>query len=733
MSAGARRAPRRPARRPPELRAQAAVLPRALGRPRSRASQARSVLGTELRGILRDRRALFAGVVLPVLLYPLIFLGQGWLDRTARESIEAQEVRVLLALDAAPPELAAAIRAGLEATGRVQLVRAEEDALARLAAARDAGPGAGGGRREAGAEERRAARELLDGRPIDLGELLPELEGRGIEVERRGHALLEALPGTPLCFLLYADRASERAGAARERIRQVLEELARAGRSERITRHLGADPAAGLALEVHDVASAADRTGSTLGRLLPLLAVLVVLSGASFAALSAFAGEREGGTLETLLVQPVPARALAWGKLAAVALVGVATLGLNVASVLGSLALGLGEVSGLTGGDSHPASVGLTRFALASVLLVPLVLLLAGALSLLAVRARSFREGQHYVLPLILCAMPPVALGAMGDLELDVLLALVPLTGATLAVRDALAGSLAPGLGILTFLAHGAFAALCAALVATRLDAERLLAGGAPREESARRQLASRDALRLGWAAVIGMYLVGGFLQAKSPVWGLAASLWLGLLPLAIVAALALRRRLDAPLTAILGLRRPRFAHLLGALLLAPGLARAMGHFLEWQMRLLPLPQGPGQEFFPPELLALGPVQSVLLLALTPAICEELFFRGSLLSGLRRDLSSAACVGWQALLFGLAHASIHRLAPTALLGALLALVVLRARSLWVAVVLHGVYNGWLVTAARNPCFDHPALPFAAALGALLLLAPPPRAARDSRA
>src|SRR5690606_12252725 len=108
--------------------------------------------------------------------------------------------------------------------------------------------------------------------------------------------------------------------------------------------------------------------------------------------------------------------------------------------------------------------------------------------------------------------------------------------------------------------------------------------GRAPEEEAARRRLAARDALRFGWTAVIGLYLVGGFLQAKSPVWGLAASLWLVLLPLAIGAACALRPRLDAPVTGILGLRRPSIAHLVGALLVAPGLARLMGLFLEAQM-----------------------------------------------------------------------------------------------------------------------------------------------------
>ena len=66
------------------------------------------------------------------------------------------------------------------------------------------------------------------------------------------------------------------------------------------------DPGRGLDAEALDVASSEAAGGAALGRLLPLLSVLVVLSGGAFAALSAFAGERESQTLETLLVQPVP-------------------------------------------------------------------------------------------------------------------------------------------------------------------------------------------------------------------------------------------------------------------------------------------------------------------------------------------------------------------------------------------------------------------------------------------
>ena len=89
---------------------------------------------------------------------------------------------------------------------------------------------------------------------------------------------------------------------------------------------MSVDPARGLDLEAVDLARPGDTSGATLGRWLPLLAVMVLLSGGSYAALAVFAGEREAGTLETLLVQPVPAEQIALGKFLAVLSAGSLTL-----------------------------------------------------------------------------------------------------------------------------------------------------------------------------------------------------------------------------------------------------------------------------------------------------------------------------------------------------------------------------------------------------------------------
>jgi membrane protease YdiL (CAAX protease family) len=83
---------------------------------------------------------------------------------------------------------------------------------------------------------------------------------------------------------------------------------------------------------------------------------------------------------------------------------------------------------------------------------------------------------------------------------------------------------------------------------------------------------------------------------------------------------------------------------------------------------------------------------------------------------------------WQALFFGAAHASVYRFAPTAAVGALLAGVGLRARSVLPCMLLHAAYNGLLVSAALGGV-EWAASPWLALLGlpgaALLCFTGPP--------
>lgn len=220
----------------------------------------------------------------------------------------------------------------------------------------------------------------------------------------------------------------------------------------------------------------------------------------------------------------------------------------------------------------------------------------------------------------------------------------------------------------------------------------------------------SRNASRLfalacGVAGVAAIVLGGRALRAWNPLWGLFATLWLVLpaltwLTLACIARGARERAVDR-----LQLRWPRAGDALAALLLAPALALLAARVGAWERAL-------GATDFvaasPVPLREMDAAARILVLVVSPAIVEELYFRGALLAALRGAFSNASSVLLGAAFFGAAHLGNGSFLPSALLGAVLTLLALRTQSLVPSIVLHGAYNGLLVLGAgveRPIAFD----------------------------
>jgi sodium transport system permease protein len=638
----------------------------------------RAVLACELLLLLRDRRALLLAVVLPTALYPLVFLGQRSLEGASRRAMEQRTVVVACDLDALPSRerLLALLRD--EAPIDVRAVDASR--LPAAAAGAPVEPGEGAGARS----------------------LAGDAEGVVLVAHRS-----DARP--PVSLRLYFDGTNDVALEAKRRAERALDLFQAEQRAERAAALIGSDPARGLEVRPVDVADPSDAAGSFLGRILPLLAVIVVLSGGSYAALSVFAGEREAGTLETLLVQPAPAASLVGAKFTAVLATGLLTLLLNTASILFCLQRGIGSLPGARASTFAGVALDSQRLLLGALVFLPAAVLLCALLCLACGRARTFREGQYTLLPLLLVCLVPAAL-ASQDIDLDWMLAAVPLTGPSLALRDALRGSLRPAVAAWMFVASSGWAVAALGQLARSLDTERLVQSESGPEEMAQRSVQSRYALRWAWVAVFLVYVVGGTLQAWNLPWGILLTLWALLLPLALLAARGTARRAKESLARALHLAAPLPAHALGALLLAPALASLAKVVFEWQTVVLPLPSHVEHAGLLEGLASVPVSVRLLLLAISPAICEELFFRGALLSGLRRDLGVLACVAWEALLFGAAHSSIYRFVPTGLLGMALTAVTLRSRSLLPAILLHASYNSLLLLQVDRPVLAWLALP-----------------------
>jgi hypothetical protein len=90
---------------------------------------------------------------------------------------------------------------------------------------------------------------------------------------------------------------------------------------------------------------------------------------------------------------------------------------------------------------------------------------------------------------------------------------------------------------------------------------------------------------------------------------------------------------------------------------------------------------------------------SIVLIALVPAVCEEMFFRGFMLNGLRPALGRFVAVLVAAIAFGLSHYSVARMPVTVGLGLLLGLLAVRYRSIWPPMLAHLLHNAFLISAS----------------------------------
>jgi sodium transport system permease protein len=232
-----------------------------------------------------------------------------------------------------------------------------------------------------------------------------------------------------------------------------------------------------------------------------------------------------------------------------------------------------------------------------------------------------------------------------------------------------------------------------------------------PRQDplTRRTHLGVSEALLLFAFALAALTLIGGRLQAWNLLLGLVLSEWL----LILMPVLLVVRAHEVDLSLGLGLSRPR------PLMLVAGL---LGGASAWVLivvlieplleRVLPTPPEVMREL--QRLAGHHPLSlELLVIALSPAICEEALFRGALLRALVPRVGGAASVIITAVLFGLFHLSLYRFVPTTLLGLALGYTALASRSLWPAVLFHGVNNAAVVILTHLGMGEH--LPPIAAL------------------
>ena len=203
-----------------------------------------------------------------------------------------------------------------------------------------------------------------------------------------------------------------------------------------------------IQVKAEDVATASEVGGSIWSRLFPFLLVMMSLTGAFYPAIDLCAGEKERGTMETLLISPASRAEIVLGKFLTVMLASVTTALLNLVSMglTGHTACAsyAGSLSAEPGAPAAAAIIAPPTFQAAFwmiLLLIPLAAFFSAVCLSLAVLARSMKEGQYYMTPLYLVCLPLIFLTLVPGIELNLFYSLVPITGVALLLRALIMGN----------------------------------------------------------------------------------------------------------------------------------------------------------------------------------------------------------------------------------------------------------------------------------------------------
>ncbi len=391
----------------------------------------------------------------------------------------------------------------------------------------------------------------------------------------------------------------------------------------------------------------------SLATLVPLVLILMTITGAVYPAIDLTAGERERGTLETLIAAPISRMALLIAKYAAVLCVAVLTAMVNL------LAMTVTLFTSSLGSQLFPGGLSL----LLMIQILGLMILFAAFFSAIVLAltsfARSFKEAQAYLIPVMLLAISPGLLSLMPGLELSLPLAVAPLVNIVLLSRDILEGNVVPATAVLAIVSTAVYA-MAAIVIASKIfgnDALLYASRGSWSDLFQRPSTfltAPTPAATLACLATLfPCYFVLANL-AQSPGRDLPSLLALnalvtiavfGLWP--ILFAVAQRVRLLPGFQ----IGRASWLAFTGALLLGLTL---------WPIahELFLLGQQAGLVGIDKNQLALAqsqleamqslsPILLLVSLAIVPAVMEEFFFRGYLFNGLRSDFRGRASLSFQ--------------------------------------------------------------------------------------
>ena len=358
-----------------------------------------SIFKKELTDVLRDRRTLFFMIVIPVIVMPLILIG----------SIKFQEYQS---------------KKSDEKVLNIGLINKTSDSQIRDYLLDQKGV---------------YLVEDIDLDSLELGIKNDSLQG-GLYIHKN---FIYDISANGMGEVEVYYKSSDLMSKAKNRIYNALDIYKNEVVSERLS-EFNVDKGLLEPLDIinKDMSTKKETIGKAVGGLIPYMLVIFIFLGAMYPAIDLGAGEKERGSLETLLSSPATKFEITVGKLMVVSLAGMVSGLISVVGISAPIYL-LGNIP-----DQIKSTVLeiISPFIIVSViiLMIPIAIFFASMLLSISFYARSFKEAQSLMGPLNIIIIVPLMLTLGPGIEIDHITALIPLINVGLLTKEILAGSAQP-------------------------------------------------------------------------------------------------------------------------------------------------------------------------------------------------------------------------------------------------------------------------------------------------
>ena len=453
-----------------------------------------------------------------------------------------------------------------------------------------------------------------------------------------------------------------------------------------------------------DITNSAKKAGMLLGQVIPFILIIGVLFGSIYPAIDVMAGEKERGTLETLFSLPISNMELVIGKYMAVSASAILTSLLNIISMSCTLGYFMKAES-----IYNPSMMHINYSVLGGAVLITVVsvILFAQVVSALAMCvcsfAKTFKEAQNYITPLMLIIMVPAYISMIPNISLSRITATIPVVNISLLIKSVISLRANMKMVSLVLIVNLIFVLISLVLLSKIFNSEDILFG----EKRNFKLIQSRSSIKEGSMpgisdgfmvyvlAFISLIYVSPILNMKLGIMGNTINQFImALIPILVAVYIKadFKKLFSIKKIKIKDIIRAAVTWFVGSLI--------MSVFVMILLKLFPDQMKVSEQLNEIIKSSGGLFTQIILFALVPAICEEILFRGFVLSafrdkktfGQKNEKHIVFAIVVSGILFGIMHLDFIRIIPTSILGMVMAYNVYKSKSIFTSVGIHFFNN-----------------------------------------